>query len=78
MYISTKAATDPKNWIRDPAGSDPDPDPDPLAHGTFFHWPKIPQNVSFLAHFFLQFEKQNKFSHKQLRNRFLTENFVKS
>ena len=40
-----KAATDPKNWIRDPAGSDPDPDP--LTHGTSFHKSKIPQNVYF-------------------------------
>ena len=70
LIDQTKAATDPKNWIRDPAGSDPDPDPDPLTHGTFFHWPKIPQNVPFLAPFVLQLKKQNKFSQKQLRNRF--------
>ena len=37
----SKAATDPKNWIRDPAGSDPDPDP--LVHGTYSIGQKIPQ-----------------------------------
>ena len=26
MIAQIKAATNPKNWIRDPAGSDPDPD----------------------------------------------------
>ena len=31
---TVKAAMDPKNWIREPAGSDSDPDP--LTHGTFF------------------------------------------
>ena len=42
-YTSTtaKAATDPKNWIRDPAGSDPDPDP--LTHGTYSIGEKIPK-----------------------------------
>ena len=35
IVVDTKAATDPKNWIRDPAGSDPDPDP--LTNGTFFY-----------------------------------------
>ena len=39
----TKAATDPKNWIREPAGSDLDPDP--LTHETFFHQPKSTPNA---------------------------------
>ena len=35
ICVHIKAAPDPKNWIRDPAGSDPDPDP--LTLRTFFH-----------------------------------------
>ena len=31
-----KAATDPENWIRDPAGSDPDLDTDRLIHRNIF------------------------------------------
>ena len=34
-WEGTKAATDPKNWIRDSVGSDPDPDP--LTNGAIFH-----------------------------------------
>ena len=58
-----KAATDPKNWIRDPAGSDPDPDPDPLTHGTHSIGEKNTKNVEFLA-YFLQILKQARFFHK--------------
>ena len=64
--VTAKAATDPKNWIRDPAGSDPDPDP--LTHDAFFQWPKRPQNVSFLACFFCNFLNKRNF----LRNNFET------
>ena len=35
ITVCTKAATDPKNWIRDPVGTDPDPDP--LTNGAIFH-----------------------------------------
>ena len=49
MYIYIKAATDPKNWIWDSAGSDPDPDPDPdpLTYGTFFISQKMPKMHNF-------------------------------
>ena len=62
-----KAATDPKKWIRDPAGSDPVPDPDPLTHGTIFHWSKIPQNVQLFAYFFCNFLSKTNFSETTLK-----------
>ena len=53
MYVHIKAATDPKDWIPDPAGLDPDSDPDldtdpdPLTQGTLFQLSQIPKNVYF-------------------------------
>ena len=41
--ISFKVATDPKNFISDPAGSYPDPDP--LTQGTFFSLVKRYSNI---------------------------------
>ena len=63
-----KAATDPTNWIRDPAGSDPDPDP--LTNGTFFHQPKNTQNAKFVVLFLSKFFKHDRFFHKKFQNSF--------
>ena len=69
------AATDPKNWIRYPADSDPDPDP--LTNGTFFHQSKISKIPNF-GPFHLKIFKLDRCFHENFKAVFKLEIWSKN